>query len=122
MNTTTGFAEAIADRIAAEHTALAARWFARLHDLLPVGASEVFPTDSLLDHIPSLIVDIASYVKAPEDEAIAANTQVMEKARELGELRHQQRASLHQIVREYQLLGNIPRLEPVTTAINDHRL
>ncbi|HEX8031060.1 MAG TPA: HAMP domain-containing sensor histidine kinase [Vicinamibacterales bacterium] len=107
MNITTGFAEAIADRIAAEHTVLAARWFARLHDLLPVGASEVFPTDSLLDHIPSLIVDIANYVKTPEDEAIAANTQVMEKARELGELRHQQRASLHQVVREYQLLGNI---------------
>ena len=104
---TTGFSEAIADRIAAEHALLAARWFARLRDLLPVGANEVFPSDSLLDHIPSLIVDISSYLRAPEDQAIAANTAVAEKARELGTLRHQQRASLHQVLREYQLLGAI---------------
>jgi signal transduction histidine kinase len=104
---TTGFSEAIADRIAAEHALLAARWFARLRDLLPVGANEVFPSDSLLDHIPSLIVDISAYVRAPEEQAIAANTQVAEKARELGTLRHQQRASLHQVLREYQLLGSI---------------
>jgi len=104
---TTGYAEAIADRIAAEHALLAARWFARLRDLLPVAADEVFPSDSLLDHIPSLIVDISAYLRAPEEEAIAANTLVVEKARELGTLRHQQRASLHQVLREYQLLGSI---------------
>ena len=56
---TTGFSDAIADRIAAEHALLAARWFARLNDLLPVDANEVFPSDSLLDHIPSLIVDLS---------------------------------------------------------------
>ena len=104
---TTGFAESIADRLAAEHTGLAARWFARLGDLLPVDASEVFPSDSLLDHIPSLIVDISNYVKAPEAEAIAANSLVLGKAKELGAMRHQQRASLHQVLREYQLLGGI---------------
>ena len=104
---TTGFSEAIADRIAAEHALLAAQWFARLRDLLPVGANEVFPSDSLLDHIPTLIVDISSYVRSPEQEAIAANTLVAEKARELGALRHQQRASLHQVLREYQLLCTI---------------
>jgi len=104
---TTGFSEVIAERLAAEHALLAARWFARLHDLLPVAANEVFPSDSLLDHIPSLIVDMSSYLKAPEDQAIAANTQVVDKARELGRLRHEQRASLHQVLREYQLLGAI---------------
>jgi signal transduction histidine kinase len=104
---TTGYSEAIADRIASEHALLAARWFARLNDLLPVVANEVFPSDSLLDHIPSLIVDLSAYLKAPEDEAIAANTLVVQKARELGALRHQQRASLHQVLREYQLLGGI---------------
>jgi len=97
----------MADRIASEHALLAARWFARLRDLIPVGANEVFPSDSLLDHIPSLIVDISHYLKAPEDEAIAANTLVVAKARELGTLRHQQRASLHQVLREYQLLGGV---------------
>ena len=104
---TTGFAEAIAERIAAEHAMLAARWFARLHDLLPVGAQDVFPSDQLLDHIPGLIVDIGAYLRSPEEHAIAANTSVVAKARELGTLRHQQRASLHQVLREYQLLGGI---------------
>lgn len=103
----TGFAEAIADRMSEEHAQLAARWFARLRDLLPVEANEVFPSDSLLDHIPSLIVDISAYLKAPEEEAIVANTLVGEKARELGTLRHHQRASLHQVMREYQMLGGI---------------
>jgi signal transduction histidine kinase len=104
---TTGFAEAVADRIAAEHAMLAARWFARLRDLLPVDAEEVFPSDQLLDHIPALIIDISTYLRSPEEEAIAANTAVVAKARELGALRHQQRASLHQVLREYQLLGGI---------------
>ena len=104
---TTGFADAIADRIATEHALLAARWFARLQELLPVGAEEVFPSDSLLDHIPALILDISDYVRAPEEQAIAANTMVVGKARELGALRHQQRASLHQVLREHQLLGSI---------------
>jgi signal transduction histidine kinase len=104
---TTGYSDAISDRLASEHALLAARWFARLRDLLPVGANEVFPSDSLLDHIPSLILYISAYVRAPEDEAIAANTLVVAKARELGTLRHQQRASLHQVLREYQLLGGI---------------
>jgi len=103
----TGFSDTIAGRLAAEHATLAARWFARLRDLVPVSDNEVFPSDSLLDHIPSLIVDISDYVRSPEAEAIVANTTVVEKARQLGELRHEQQASLHQVLREYQLLGEI---------------
>jgi signal transduction histidine kinase len=104
---TTGFAVTIANRLAEEHAALAARWFARLRVLVPVSDNEVFPSDSLLDHIPSLIIDISDYVRTPETDAIAANTRVLEKARELGSLRYQQQASLHQVLREYALLGEI---------------
>ena len=104
---TTRFAESVADRVREEHASLAARWFERLRDLLPVDATEVFPTASLLDHIPALIVDISGYLRSPAVEAIAASTLVVEKARELGTLRHQQRASLHQLLREYQLLGEV---------------
>ena len=101
------FHDGLADRLRAEHASLAARWFERLRALLPVDARDVFPTESLLDHIPALIQDIGTYLRAPEAEAIIANTLVVEKARELGTLRHHQRASLHQLLREYQLLGNI---------------
>jgi len=101
----TDFGDLIAERMGAEHRTLAARWFERLLDVIPVDAREVFPTESLLDHIPALILEISAYLRAPEDAAIAANTAILDKARELGALRHTQRASLHQVLREYQLLG-----------------
>ena len=67
---------------------------------------QVFPTDRLLDHIPALIKQIAKCVAAPEKES-AGNGFVVAKARELGELRHAQHASVHQLLREYELLRNI---------------
>jgi signal transduction histidine kinase len=103
----TDFGDLIAERMRAEHRALAARWFDRLLELVPVEAREIFPTESLLDHVPALILEISGYLREPEDGAIAANTAILDKARELGALRHGQRASLHQVLREYQLLGGV---------------
>jgi len=104
---TTDFGDAIATRMRSEHRALAARWFERLLDILPVAARDIFPTNSLLDHVPSLIVAISDYLREPEDEAIASNTVIIDKAGELGALRHEQQASLHQVLREYQILGSV---------------
>jgi signal transduction histidine kinase len=103
----TDFGDLIAERMRAEHQTLAERWFRRLLDLLPVDARDVFPTESLLDHVPSLILEISGYLRQPEEEAIAANTAILDKARELGALRHGQRASLHQVLREYQVLSGV---------------
>ena len=89
------------------HESLAARWLDRLNELLPVTAGEVFPTGALLDHIPSLIREIAAYLKDLEVDEFAANTFVLDKARELGELRYEQRASVHQLLREYRVLSAI---------------
>ncbi len=86
------------------HESLAARWLDRLNELLPVTAGEVFPTRALLDHVPSLIREIAAYLKQEEVDEFAANTFVLDKARELGELRYEQRASVHQLLREYRVL------------------
>ena len=104
--TSTGtFTSVIADRIAAERVALATAWLDQLKALLPVGTNEVFPTEALLDHIPGLIGDLSRYLCTPDAEEIAANTAVIEKAQELGLLRHAQQASVHQILREYELLA-----------------
>jgi signal transduction histidine kinase len=103
----TDFGDLIAERMRVEHRTLAGRWLDRLTDLLPVDANDVFPTESLLDHVPALIREISGYLRQPDERAIAANTAMMEKARELGTLRHQQRASLHQVLREYQLLQGV---------------
>ena len=105
--TAADFGALIADRIQAEHVAISARWLERLKGMLSVDTNEVFPTDHLLDHIPALIKELAAYLRAPETEAVVANTAVIGKAQELGELRHTQAASVHQLLAEYRLLGGI---------------
>src|SRR5205823_6028441 len=87
------FDELIASRMLAESTALASRWLERLAAVLPTEARDIFPGKGLLDHIPTLVAEIAKYIVAPEAEEIAANTAVIDKARELGLLRHEQKAS-----------------------------
>ena len=104
---TTHLRDVIAERMRVEHRALAARWFSRLLVLVPVDKQGVFPTHSLLDHIPELILEISAFLRHPEESAISANTSILDKATELGALRHTQRASLHQVLREYQLLHGV---------------
>ena len=105
--TAENYAGIVSQRVAAERLTLARRWLDRLNELLTVEANEVFPSKQLLDHIPALIEQIAVYLLAPADEEISANTTVIEKARELGQLRHKQQASVHQLLREYEILGEI---------------
>lgn len=108
MTSATGsYAQILAERIQAERVKLAQAWLERLKTVLPVEANDVFPTDKLLDHIPLLLGEIARYLRAPQAEEIAANAAVIDKARELGQLRHEQKASVHQILREYELLAEI---------------
>ena len=104
--TAADFADLIAERIRAEHITLSARWLERLRGMVSVEANEVFPTEHLLDHIPALIQELAAYVRTPAD-AVVANTAVTSKAQELGELRHAQAASVHQLLAEYRLLAGI---------------
>jgi signal transduction histidine kinase len=101
------YAGVMAQRVATESRTLAGAWLARLKEILTVSANEVFASDQLLDHIPSLVGEIATYLSAPTDNEIAANAAVMEKARELGVLRHTQHASVHQLLHEYEILGDI---------------
>jgi signal transduction histidine kinase len=97
----------IAARMASERLTIASRWLARLRELLTVAANDVFPSEDLLDHVPSLVDEISRYLAAPADNEIAANAAVIEKARELGRLRHSQRATAHQLLHEYEILGDI---------------
>lgn len=101
------YAGHIAARMVHGRLDLARRWLGHLIDLLPVDARDVFPSDQLLDHIPAIIEEIACYLRSPDNEELAANTTVIVKAQQLGELRHSQQASVHQILREYALLGTV---------------
>jgi signal transduction histidine kinase len=99
--------EQIGHSIRGQARVLSRRWLERLVALLPVDANAVFTSEELLDHIPHLIEQIGAYVSAPESSDIAANTVVTEHARELGQLRHRQHASVHQVLREYDLLAEV---------------
>jgi signal transduction histidine kinase len=110
MTSTDSYAEIVSRRVAEERLTLAAQWLGRLQELVTVRLNDVFPSDQLLDHIPLLIDEIATYLRAPAAEEIAANTAVIAKARELGLLRHEQQASVHQLLREYEVLGEILEL------------
>jgi len=100
------FAAAIAARIDADRHQLAARWLERLTALIPVPPDDVFPTEALLDHVPNLIQEVAKYISSDERN-LAGSSFVVAKARELGALRHEQHASVHQLLREYELLRSI---------------
>ena len=101
------YIESLAESIERAQRDLSRRWLDDLTALLPVSAREVFPSDQLLDHIPGIIIEIAAYLRSPGAEEFAANPVVIEKAQELGRLRHSQQASVHQILREYALLGEV---------------
>lgn len=97
----------LADRIQSQSRQLAQRWLERLQAVLPVESIDVFPSATLLDHIPAVLEEIGRALDTPDEEDIAANTAVIEKARELGLLRHEQKASVHQLLREYEILGDV---------------
>jgi len=104
---TSNFSTRIAERIRLADRDLSARWLDQLKELLPVDVNDIFPTDQILDHIPSLIREIADYVAAEAPDSIAANTAIQSKAQELGVLRFEQQASVHQLLREYRILGSV---------------
>ena len=98
------FTTAIALRIEDSRQLLASRWFEELKQLVPVAENEIFPGDELLGQIPALIQVLATFLKAPAEEVIAANAVVVARSTELGRLRHAQHASLNQVLREYRAL------------------
>jgi signal transduction histidine kinase len=92
----------IGQRIQAEHQLLTSRWLDELKQLVPV-ADEIFPSDEL-GRASDLIMELGACFGAPINEPITANAPMTIKATELGRLRHAQRASVHQVLREYRAL------------------
>jgi signal transduction histidine kinase len=104
---TPSFGESLGESIRRNGRELSARWLAELMTILPIEAQAIFPTDALLDHVPDLLDQIGQYVATPAATEIHANTMVLAKAREFGQLRHEQKASVHQLLREYEILGRV---------------
>lgn len=101
------YAARIGERLAAESRRLCAEWLDEIAPGLPVEPGEVFPEKSLLDQLPVLLTAIGASLVEPRRQPFTASAEVLEKVRLLGELRHAQGLSLHQILREYQALWRI---------------
>jgi signal transduction histidine kinase len=99
--------ESLARRVAARMDALAeelaGRWLARVQELIEEEVGSVFPSPELLDHMPGLLRALAADLRS--SQTIEGMSAAVQATRQLGSLRHQQGASVHQILREFDLLA-----------------
>jgi signal transduction histidine kinase len=96
----------MAERLRAARTELTTRWLDRISERVSINPNRIFPTEELLDHAPRLISGVADYIEDPS-RAVAADTDVISKARELGALRHSQGFDEFEILKEYEIFGGI---------------
>ena len=94
-------------RMRDESIALARQWLDRLHEFVRVDKGDVFPSHQMLDQIPHVIAEIAAFVAAPGSTEIFNNATLLQKAAEIGQLRHAQHASIHQLLREFHTLAEL---------------
>lgn len=103
---TCALAVALATQLREAKTDLAEQWLERITARAALPADRVFPTRDLLDHVPRLITEIADYLEDPAQD-VAGDTPVIAEAVQLGELRHRQGFDAHEILKEYEALGDI---------------
>jgi signal transduction histidine kinase len=106
ININCKLAAVLAERMRAERDDLTRRWLDRIVARVNIHPNRVFPTDELLDHVPLLMDRIADYLENPAVE-IVAESPVIGKAMELGELRYSQGFDVHEILKEYEILGGV---------------
>src|SRR3954470_4678876 len=96
----------LSDRLRTAKQELVTQWLERITERVSIERRRIFPTHELLNHIPLLIEGIAGYLKRP-DRDIDAKAPVVAKAMELGSLRHAQGFDAYEILKEYEMLGEI---------------
>lgn len=95
----------IGQRIQGACHTLASRWLEQLREIVSAAPDDIFPGGQPLDHAESIIRELAEYLQT--HDSIAANAVVTARATGVGHLRHAQRASAHQILREYRSLRTV---------------
>ena len=96
----------LSDRLRTAKQELVTQWLDRITARVAISSKRVFPTHELLNHVPLLIEGIAGYLKRPERD-IDSRAPVVAKAMELGALRHSQGFDAYEILKEYEMLGEI---------------
>jgi signal transduction histidine kinase len=99
-------ASIMAERLREARTELTTRWLERISERVSISPERIFPTEELLDHAPRLIDGVADFIEDPT-RAVAADTDVISRAREIGALRHAQGFDEFEILKEYEIFGGI---------------
>jgi signal transduction histidine kinase len=99
-------AEILSQKLTESRETLTKRWLDRIASRVAMEPNRVFPTADLLDHVPILIDGIAAYVADPA-AIVSSDMGVVDKARELGALRHAQGFDQYEILKEFEILGAI---------------
>jgi signal transduction histidine kinase len=97
----------LAARLRARSQELAQIWLDRVNDMLLLSRDKVVPSREVLDHILELIQEIADYITQRYEEQVAGQTWAVRKAVQLSELRYTRQTSAHQLLHEYQILGEV---------------
>jgi len=112
----TGFTEDIVISLYRQHVArsiqaqsrqIAETWLSKLVPVVQEELADIFPTVEYLDHIPTMIEEIGTIVGSGNSNLALVNSVISRKALQLGALRHQQKASISQLLREYDILAII---------------
>ena len=98
--------QSIASAVSEARDEIARRWLERVAERVAVEKEFVFPSENLLDEVPLLINGIARHL-GDDTHELSVDLPVVLKARELGQLRHQQGFSARQILWEYEILALI---------------
>src|SRR3954467_5056287 len=96
----------LSDRLRTAKQELVTQWLERITERVSIETRRIFPTHELLNHIPLLVEGVAGYLKRPERD-IDSKAPVVAKAMELGALRHSQGFDAYEILKEYEMLGEI---------------
>ena len=96
----------LSDRLRVAKQELVSQWLERINARVAIAKKKVFPTHELLNHVPLLVEGLAGYLRWPEKD-IDAEAPVVAKAMELGALRHEQGFDAYEILKEYEMLGEI---------------
>ncbi len=105
MPVNTTYRQFVASQIIEHSEALSQLWLDSLKSIVLEDTRDIFPTEQYLDHIPSMIIEIGKIIKDEDTNLAMINSLITRKALELGSLRHEQNATVNQLLREYDLLA-----------------
>jgi signal transduction histidine kinase len=84
---------------------LTRQWLDRLSERLDVAPRRIFPSSTLLNHIPEVLRAVSQYVCSGGD--LAAEDHVREELGKLARLRREQGYDIDEILAEFEILGQI---------------